>query len=325
MLIRRRFLAFAAGAVAAPYVARSAWAQAYPARPVKITVPVGAGGANDTATRLIAQKLSESLGQQFYVENQVGAGGNIAMGAVAKAAPDGYAAISVSSSFVINPNLYARVPYDPVKDYSPVCLMCSTATLIAIHPSLPAHNIKELVALVKANPGKYSYASAGTGTPAHLAGELFKGAFGLDLVHVPFTGGNPAMTSTLGGHTPINFPALSTAAPNVKNGSLRALAVMSARRGSLLPEVPTVAELGNSDQEADVIVGMLVPVGTPKEIIDLLNREIVKTIALPDVKDRLGQLGFEPVGSTPAEFGAWIKAELPKWDKVIRDSNIKIQ
>src|SRR5882757_2927482 len=320
MLIRRRFLGrflgLTAGAVVAPYLARMAHAQAYPARPVKITVPVGAGGANDTSTRLIAQKLSESLGQQFYVENQVGAGGNIAMAAVAKAAPDGYAVISVASSFVINPNLYARVPYDPIKDFAPVCLMCSTATLIAIHPSLPAHNIKELVALVKANPGKYSYASAGAGTPAHLAGELFKGAFGLDLVHVPFTGGNPAMTSALGGHTPIIFPALSTAAPNIKNGSLRALAVMSARRGSLLPEVPTMAELGNSNQEADVIVGILVPAGTPKEIIDLLNREIVKAIALPDVKDRLGQLGFEPVGSTPAAFGDWIKAELPKWDKV---------
>jgi tripartite-type tricarboxylate transporter receptor subunit TctC len=220
---RRRILALAGAATASLQLPRRSFAQAYPAKPVKVIVPVGAGGANDTSTRLVAQKLSEALGQQFYVENMVGAGGNIAMGAVAKAQADGYTAISVASSFVINPNLYAKVPYDPVKDFAPVSLMCSTATLIAVHPSLPA-SIKELVALVKANPGKYTYASAGTGTPAHLAGELFKGAFGLDITHVPFTGGNPAMTSTLGGHTQIIFPALSTAAPYVKAGTLRALA-----------------------------------------------------------------------------------------------------
>src|SRR5882672_1398402 len=238
-VIRRRFLELAAGALALPALGRMARAQNYPARPVKIIVPVGAGGANDTATRLIAQKLSESLGQNFYVENLVGGGGNIAMGAVAKATADGYTAISVASSFVINPNLYARVPYDPVKDFAPVSLMCSTATLIGIHPSVPAASIKELVAVVKANPGRYSYASVGTGTPAHLAGELFKGAFGLDITHVPFTGGNPAMTSTIGGHTPIIFPALSTAVPYVKAGTLRPLAVMSGKRGVLLPDVPT--------------------------------------------------------------------------------------
>jgi tripartite-type tricarboxylate transporter receptor subunit TctC len=324
-IARREFMSLAAGAVALPALSRGAMAQAYPARPVKILVPVGAGGANDTSTRLIAQKLSESLGQNFYVENLVGAGGNIAMGAAAKAPPDGYTAISVATSFVINSSLYARVPYDPVKDFAPVSLMCSTATLVAIHPSMPAKDLKDLVALTKANPGKYSYASAGTGTPAHLAGELFKSAYGLDITHVPFTGGNPAMTSTIGGHTPIIFPALSTAAPYVKAGTLRAIAVMSAKRSALMPDVPTMAEQGASDQEADVIVGMLVPAGTPKEIVDLLHREIVKAIALPDVRERLAVLGFDPVGSTPAEFGNWIKAELPKWSKVIREANLKIQ
>jgi tripartite-type tricarboxylate transporter receptor subunit TctC len=324
-IARREFIGLAAGAIALPALSRGAMAQAYPARPVKILVPVGAGGANDTSTRLIAQKLSESLGQNFYVENLVGAGGNIAMGAAAKAPPDGHTAISVATSFVINSSLYARVPYDPVKDFAPVSLMCSTATLVAIHPSIPANNLKELVALTKANPGKYSYASAGTGTPAHLAGELFKSAYGLDITHVPFTGGNPAMTSTIGGHTPIIFPALSTAAPYVKAGTLRAIAVMSARRSALMPDVPTMAEQGASDQEADVIVGMLVPAGTPKEIVDLLHREIVKAIALPDVRERLAVLGFDPVGSTPAEFGNWIRAELPKWSKVIREANLKIQ
>jgi tripartite-type tricarboxylate transporter receptor subunit TctC len=324
-IARRQFLSVAAGALALPSRPRGALAQAYPARPVKVLVPVGAGGANDTSTRLIMQKIADSLGQSFYVENMVGAGGNIAMGAAARAAPDGYTAISVATSFVINSSLYARVPYDPVKDFAPVSLMCSTATLIAIHPSVPASNLKELVAVAKANPGKYTYASAGTGTPAHLAGELFKSAYGLDITHVPFTGGNPAMTSTIGGHTPIIFPALSTAAPYVKAGTLRAIAVMSAKRSALMPDVPTMAEQGASDQEADVIVGLLVPAATSKEIVALLHREIVKALALPDVREKLAVLGFDPVGSMPDEFGSWIKAELPKWAKVIRDSNLKIQ
>jgi len=324
-IARREFLGLAAAGFALPSLPRGAIAQAYPARPVKVLVPVGAGGANDTSTRLIAQKLSDSLGQSFYVENLVGAGGNIAMGAAAKAAPDGYTAISVATSFVINSSLYARVPYDPVKDFAPVSLMCSTATLIAIHPSIPANNLKELIAVAKANPGKYTYASAGTGTPAHLAGELFKSAYGLDITHVPFTGGNPAMTSTIGGHTPIIFPALSTAAPYVKAGTLRAIAVMSAKRSALMPDIPTMAEQGASNQEADVIVGLLVPAATPRETVELLHREIVKALALPEVRERLAVLGFDPVGSTPAEFSDWIKAELPKWAKVIRASNLRIQ
>jgi tripartite-type tricarboxylate transporter receptor subunit TctC len=324
-IARRRFLSAAGGALALSALEPDAFAQNYPARPVKILVPVGAGGANDTSTRLIAQKLSESLGQQFYVENLVGAGGNIAMAAAARAAPDGYTAISVATSFVINSSLYARVSYDPVKDFVPVSLMCSTATVIVVHPSMPAKNLKELVAVTKANPGKYSYASAGTGTPAHLAGELFKHAYGLDITHVPFTGGNPAMNSTVGGHTPISFPALSTAAPYVRAGTLRAMAVMSAKRSALMPDVPTMAEEGGSDQEADVIVGLLLPAGTSKEVVDLLHREIVKALSLTDVRERLQALGFDAVGSTPEEFGRWIKTEIPKWARVIRESNLTIQ
>jgi tripartite-type tricarboxylate transporter receptor subunit TctC len=325
MIARRRLLGLATGALALPALGRGAFAQAYPSRPVKIFVPVGAGGANDTATRLIAQKISESLGQQFYVENLVGAGGNIAMGTAARAAPDGYTAISVATSFVINCSLYARVSYDPVMDFAPVSLMCSTATLVAVHPDLPAKSLKELVALTKANPGKYTYASAGTGTPAHLAGELFKHAYGLDITHVPFTGGNPAMTSTIGGHTPIIFPALSTAAPYVKAGTLRAIAVMSARRSNLLPDVPTMAEEGASNQEADVIVGLLLPAGTARSVIELLNGEIVKALARPEVRERLAVLGFDPVGSTPEAFSNWIKAEIPKWKTVIGGANLRIQ
>ncbi len=321
---RRHVLTGAAGLVALPIVARRASAQSYPTRAIRVIVPVAPGGANDTTARILAQKLSDSFGQQLYVENQPGAGGNIGMGMAARAAPDGYTALAAASSFVINPSLYGKIPYDPVKDFAPVSLMCSTPHVMVVHPSLPANSVKELIDLVRANPGRYSYASAGTGTPAHLAGELFRISFGLDLVHVPFGGGGPAITSTMGGHTPIAFSALSTAAPNVVAGRVRALGMMSARRSSVLPEVPTMAEAGAPGQEADVITGILLPAGTAPEIVALWHREIVKAMALPDVKERLAALGFEPVTDTPEEFAAWITAEIAKWGGVIRAANIRI-
>jgi len=324
-LNRRRILQLAGATLVAVQWPPSTWAQSYPVRPVRVIVPVAAGGANDTATRLVMQKLSASLGQQFVVENQGGGGGNIGMGAAAKALADGYTILSTASSFVINPNLYAKLPYDAGRDFAPVTLMCLTTHVVVVHPSVPAKDIQELVALLKVNPGKYSYASAGTGTPAHLAGELFKVSFGLDLVHVPFQGGGPGMTSTIGGHTPIAFSALTTAAPNVKAGHVRGLAVMSAKRSSLLPDIPTMAEAGASDQEADVIVGILVPLGTPKEFIIVLHREIAKVMAQPEVRQRMATLGLEPVVNTPDEFAAWIKFETAKWAKVVRAANLQIQ
>jgi len=324
-LNRRRIFQLAGATLVAVQRPPSTWAQSYPVRPVRVIVPVAAGGANDTATRLVMQKLSASLGQQFIVENQGGGGGNIGMGAAAKAMADGYTILSTASSFVINPNLYAKLPYDAGRDFAPVTLMCLTTHVVVVHPSVPAKDIQELVALLKVNPGKYSYASAGTGTPAHLAGELFKVSFGLDLVHVPFQGGGPGMTSTIGGHTPIAFSALTTAAPNVKAGHVRGLAVMSAKRSSLLPDIPTMAEAGASDQEADVIVGILVPFGTPKEFITVLHREIAKVMAQPEVRQRMATLGLEPVVNTPDEFADWIKVETAKWAKVVRAANLQIQ
>jgi tripartite-type tricarboxylate transporter receptor subunit TctC len=322
-LLRRQFLGLAAGAMATPLVASGAIAQAYPSRPVRVLVPVAPGGANDTATRLVMQKLSEALGQNFVVENHPGGGGNIGMGVAAKAAPDGYALLSAASSFMINPNLYAKIPYDPIKDFAPVTLMCSTTHVVVVHPSVPAKTIQELVALIKANPGKYNFASAGTGTPAHLAGELFKASFALDITHVPFGGGGPAMTSVIGGHTPIGFSALSTGAPNIKAGSVRALALMSGKRSPLLPDVPTMAEAGAPGQEADVMVGILAPAATPREIVETLHREIVKVIARAEVKERMAALGLDPVANTPDEFAVWIKAEIEKWGKVIHTANLK--
>ena len=323
LLVRRRFLQAATAALSLPF-AGVARAQAYPSRSVRVIVPVGAGGANDTATRLMAQKLSESLKQQFYVENIVGAGGNIGMAQAMKTAPDGYTMLSVAPSFVINPTLNPKTPFDPVRDFAPVTLMCAAPTVIVAHESLGAGTIKELIALLKANPGKFSYSSAGTGTPAHLAGELFKAAYGVDIIHVPFTGGGPAMNSTVGGHTPISFPALSTAAPSILGGKVRGLAVMSPKRSTTLPDVPTMVESGLDDQQADVFVGILLPANAPRAVVDLLHREIVKALALADVKEKLATLGFDPIGNSPDEFGAWIKTEVAKWAKVIRDANIKL-
>ena len=323
--VRRRLLRLAAGAAMLPLLPRFAAAQSYPARAVRVIVPVAPGGANDTTTRIVAQKLSESLGQQLYVENQPGAGGNIGMGMAARAASDGYTVLAAASSFVINPSLYGKIPYDPLKDFAPVTLMCSTPHVLVVNPSVPARSVSELIDLVRASPGQYSYASAGTGTPAHLAGELFRITFDLDLVHVPFGGGGPAITSTMGGHTPIAFSALSTAAPNVIAGRVRALGMMSAKRSSVLPDVPTMAEAGAAGQEADVITGILVPAGTSNDIVALLHREIVRAMALPDVRERLATLGFEPVTDTPEQFAIWIRSEIAKWGRVIRAANIKIE
>jgi tripartite-type tricarboxylate transporter receptor subunit TctC len=326
-LARRQFLQAAGAALSVPIavpLAGGARAQAYPSRSVRVIVPVGAGGANDTSTRLIAQKLSESLKQQFYVENIVGAGGNIGMGQAMKAAPDGYTVLSVAPSFVINPTLNPKTPFDPVRDFAPVTLMCATPSVIVAHEALGVRSAKELVALLKANPGKFSYSSAGTGTPAHLAGELFKSAHGVDIIHVPFTGGGPAMNSTIGGHTPISFPALSTAAPSILGGKIRGLPVTSPKRSSMLPDMPTTAEAGPDDQQADVFVGILLPANSPRPVVDLLNREIVQALALAEVKEKLATLGFDPIGNSPDQFAAWIKAEVAKWAKVIQAANIKL-
>lgn len=324
-LSRRRVLALAGAALAAPSAARRGWAQAYPSRTVRVIVPVAAGGANDTTARLFAQKLGELLGQQFYVENVAGAGGNLGIGAAARAAPDGYTLLAAGGNFVINPSLYAKIPYDPERDFEPVSLMCSSPHVLAVHPSVAASDVKEFIALAKASPGKLSYASAGRGTPAHLAGELFKLAFGVDITHVPFTGGGPALTATLGGHTSCVVSALPTGAPYARAGNVRALAMMSARRSPLLPDVPTMAEATGTGLEADIVTGLVAPAGTPKEVVSLLHRAIANIVAPPEFNDRLLALGFDPVASAPDQFADWIKIEIAKWGKVIREAGITLQ
>jgi tripartite-type tricarboxylate transporter receptor subunit TctC len=322
-LPRRQFLHLAAGAAALPATLRIAWTQTYPTRPVRLIVAFAPGGVTDTFARLMAQKLGEHLGQQFFVENITGATGNIGTGQAARAAPDGYTLLFAFSSYVVNPTLFNKVPYDPYKDFEPVTLAVSSTTVLTVHPSVPAKSVKDLVALIKANPGKYSYSSAGAGTQAHLAGEQFRLSLGLDLVHVPYNGGGPAIAAVVGGHTPIGFSSPAASIPQIREGNVRALAITRKTRSQILPDVPTMIEAGYPQIEGDSWVGVLVPAGTPKNIIGLLNREVVKIIALPDMKVRLGELGYDPVASTPEEFANRIKVEVEAWGRVIRAANLK--
>jgi tripartite-type tricarboxylate transporter receptor subunit TctC len=297
----------------------------YPDRPVRLIVPFAPAGPVDVVARLVGGKLTERLGKQFFVENQAGAGGNLGMGNAAKAAPDGHTILFVSSSYVVNPSLYARVPYDPFKDFIPVTVAGDVANTLIVHPTLAARSVKELVDLIKAGPGKYNYAHAGVGTTPHLSGELFRLAAGVDIVHVPFAGAGPALQSTVAGHTPIMFTTLAPAIPQIKAGNLRALAVMAKTRAPALPDVPTMEEAGFKDQEADTFFAMLVPAGTPKAIVDTLYRETIAILKLPDVQARFAAIGVDVVGNTPDEFAAQIKAEVAKWGKVIKDANIKAE
>ena len=322
---RRQVLRFMAAAPLVGLQAGRAHAQDYPTRPVRVIVTTGPGGQGDITARLVAAKLTESLGQSFYIENMPGGGGNIAMTAAARATPDGTTILAATSNIVTNISLYPKIPYDPYKDFEPISLMCSSPHVLVVHPSVPAKSVNELVALAKANPGKYSYASAGRGTPAHLAGELFKLAFAVDITHVPFNGGGPASQSTLGGHVPIAVSALPTAVTYIRGGQLRALALFSSRRASAVPDVPTMMEASGQDLPADIVNGLMAPAGTPKPILELLHRETVKILSMPDTREKLATMGFDPVGSTPEEFAQWIRTEIVRWGKVIRDAHIALQ
>jgi tripartite-type tricarboxylate transporter receptor subunit TctC len=303
----------------------AASAQGYPTRPVRVVVGFPAGGPTDVIARLVSQKLSDALGQQFFVENIGGAGGNTAAGQVARATPDGYTIMAISTGFVVNPSLYAKVPYDPVKDFTAVTLVAASPNVVVVNPSVPAKSLPELVQLIRNSPGKYSFAGPGVGSTPHLGGELFRLAFGLDLVHVPFTGAAPAVQATIGGHTPIAFTALPSSLSAIQAGQVRAIGVAATERAGAIPDVPTFAEQGIKDQDADTLTGLVAPAGTPKEIVDLLYREIVKAVAQPDVKERLAVLGFKPVANTPDEFSARIKLEIAKWGKVVHDAKLRIE
>src|SRR4051812_9510692 len=303
----------------------AASAQGYPTRPVRVVVGFPAGGPTDVIARLVSQKLSDALGQQFFVENVGGAGGNTAAGQVARVTPDGYTIMAISTGFVVNPSLYAKMPYDPIKDFAAVSLVAVSPNVVVVNPSVPAKTLPELVQLIRNNPGKYSYAGPGVGSTPHLGGELFRLTYKLDLVHVPFTGAAPAVQATIGGHTPIAFTALPSSLSAIQAGQVRAIGIAATERAEGVPDVPTFAEQGVKDQEADTLTGIVAPSGTPKEIVDLLAREIKKSVARPEVRERLANLGFRPVANTPDEFAARIKLEIEKWGKVVHDANLRIE
>jgi tripartite-type tricarboxylate transporter receptor subunit TctC len=302
--------------------AAPACAADYPDHPVKVVVPFAAGGPTDVMARLVAQKLSDALKQQFYVENRPGAGGNIGMSEVARAKPDGYTLLVASSSFVVNPSLYAHNPYDPYKDFAPITLAAASPNILVVNSSFPAKSVKELIDLLKKEPGKYTVANPGIGTTPQLAAELFKLSLHLEATSVPFGGAAPAIQSAVAGHTPIAFTALPPTSPQVKAGTLRGLAVTSAKRSDALPDVPTLSEAGVTEQESETMQGIFAPANTPKDIVVRLNNDIAKVMAMPDVKQKCADLGFDAVGNSPEEFTAYIKKEVEKWGKVIKEAKI---
>lgn len=323
-LHRRGFLRLALGVASLSAAIGPALAQQdYPSRPVRVIVPYAPGGQTDVVARLIAQHLSDKLGKQFYIENAAGAGGNIGTGRAAQATPDGYTIVFIDSiAFAANPSLYAKVPYDPVADFDAVGIGATTMQVLAVNPSVPARTVQELVALIRAEPGKYSFSSAGVGTGAHLTGELFKSVLKLDMLHVPYGGGGPAISAVIAGHTPISVGSAAATIPQHQEGKLVALAVGGKARLKGLPGVPTFLEAGYK-VECDAMVGLLAPAKTPKDIIALLNKEIAAVVAIPEVRDRLATLGFEVSSPSPDEFSAFLRAELPKWADVIRTAGIK--
>ena len=322
---RRAALSLAATlAISTPHAAAAA--DAYPARPIRFVVAFPPGGGTDIIARSIAQKLAERIAQQVVVDNRPGAGGNIGTDIVAKAAPDGYTMLMGSAGpLAINASLFAKMPFDPVRDLAPVTLAASTPNVLVLHPSLKAATVKELIALARARPGEINFASSGHGTPAHLAGELFNSMAGVKMVHVPYKGAAPALADLLGGQVQLMFSTMPPALPHVKDGKLRALAVTSAKRSPAAPELPTVDEIALPGFEANTWHGVVVPAGTPETIVARLNREIVAILHLPEVVERLSGQGAEPVGSTPQEFAAYIKSEALKWAKVVRDSGAKAE
>jgi len=298
-------------------------AQQYPSRPLRIIVPFPPAGGTDIVARLIAQKLTDSFGQTVVVDNRPGAGANIGIGLAAKAAPDGYTILIVSSAFTVNPTLYAKPPYDALKDFQPLTCVGSSANALAVTPSFPAKGFKELVAMVRAQPGKHNYSSPGAGTTPHLSGEMFRLAFKLDLSHVPYAGGGPQVLSLIGGQVPIGFASIPTFQQQIKAGQLRGLAVTADKRSNALPDVPATAELGAPELTGDTFQGVFVPAAVNKQIQARLHSEIMKALAGPDVRERLVALGFEPIANSPEAFTEQVKADIARWGNVIRAANIK--
>jgi tripartite-type tricarboxylate transporter receptor subunit TctC len=300
-------------------------AQPWPSKPIKYIVPFAPGGTTDLLGRTLSEKLGVALGEPVVVENKPGAGGGVGADFTAKSAPDGYTIMGGTiSTHAINASLYSNLPYDPVRDFVAITLIARLPNMLVINPSIPARNVSELIALMKANPGKYTFASSGNGTSQHLSGELFKSMAGVDMQHIPYKGSPPALQDVVGGQVSMTFDNITTALPLAKAGKLRALAVTTATRSSAAPDVPTLAESGLPGFEVASWQGVFAPAATPPEIVRRLNTEIVKIINMPDVREKLTSLGAEPVGDTPEQFSAYVKAEVVKWSDVVKRSGAKI-
>ncbi|HEY3073999.1 MAG TPA: tripartite tricarboxylate transporter substrate binding protein [Burkholderiales bacterium] len=296
---------------------------AYPSKPLRFILPFPPGGGTDILGRLLAERLAANLGQPVVTENRGGAGGNVGAEAAARSAPDGYTIVLVAPSLAISPTLYAKLNYDPVKDFAPIGLVASVPNVMITHPSVPAQNLREFIALAKSKPGGMNFGSGGSGTSNHLAGELLNLAAGIKLVHVPYKGVNLAMNGVLAGEVQLAFIGIPVPAPHIKAGRLRALAVLARERSPILPEVPTAEEAGLANFDVTTWYGILAPAGTPRPIITRLNAEFVKIMRAPEMKGRLATMGTDPLTSTPQEFAAYIQSEIAKWGDVIRKAGLR--
>jgi tripartite-type tricarboxylate transporter receptor subunit TctC len=305
-------------------VLEPAAAQQYPTRPIRLIGPFPAGGPTDAIARILGQKLTETWGQQVVVDNRAGAGGNIGMGIAAEAAPDGHTIIFVSSSFVANPGLYKKIPYDPYRSFAPVTKIAAAPHAFFVHPSQPVKTINELIDLVKMNPKKFNIATPGVGTTPDLSAHLLRLETKIDLTPIPYAGGGPSLQAVLGNQVQVGCQAIPPVTVHFKAGRLRALALTSEKRSAVLPEVPTMAEAGFKGQEADTMTGMLLPARTPKAIVDKWYKETARIMALPDVKERIGEMGFNIVVNSPQEFTAQIKDEVARWGKVVKAAGIQV-
>ena len=317
--MKRTLLAFAAVAFAA-----AAHAQTFPSRPIKIIVPFGPGGFTDVAARILQKELAPAIGQPVIIENRPGAGSTIGTDAVAKAAPDGYTLVMISTAHVISPHLYKQMPYDAIRDFAPVMKLAEGPYVLVVHPSLPAKSVSELISLAKAQPGTIDYASSGNGSAQHLVGALFTTMAGVNLTHVPYKGSNQAMNDVLGGQVKVSFVGVPNALPNLSNGKLKALGVSTAKRYSELPDVPTIAEAGVPGYDATIWLGLLAPPGTPRDVVQKINTEISRVLANPEAKKLMSSAGVDVATSTPEDFGRLLQVELERWGKVVRETGAKV-
>ena len=306
-------------------VSAASKSQSFPAKSIRWISPWPAGGANDIFSRAIGQKIAESLGQQVLVDNRPGAAGTIGSDLAAKAPADGYTVVMGSSpTHAIAPALYPALPYDPVRDFAAVTLVGSVPNVLVLHPSVPARNVKELIAVAKARPGKLNFASTGNGTSQHLSAELFKFMAGVDMVHIPYKGTAPALTELVAGQVDLAFENMPALIPHIQAGRLRALAVTTSKRSAIMPELPTIAEAGLPGYDASVWFGVFVPAGTPRPVIDRLHAEILKALQTPDLKSRMVSMGTEVSGMGPDDFSAYVRKEIPKWANLVKAAGVKI-